>query len=128
MELTKSIIDEIPTEAYDILNDIGYPASSKGYDMTAYAIYAMATNTSMMTGSITKELYPTVASKFNSTSTRVERCIRHCIEVVFERADIDTLNKYFGSSIDSFKGKLTNSEFLSRLARILRNRLIHKIS
>ena len=67
-------------------------------------------------GSITKILYPAVAKKFSTTSSRVERAIRHAIEVAWDRGDVDVLNSYFGYTIHNLRGKPTNSEFIAMIA------------
>jgi two-component system response regulator (stage 0 sporulation protein A) len=70
--------------------------------------------------SVTKILYPTVAKKYQTTSSRVERAIRHAIEVAWDRGDLDTLNSYFGYTIQNERGKPTNSEFIAMIADNLR--------
>ena len=75
---------------------------------------------------VTKVLYPTVAKKYQTTSSRVERAIRHAIEVAWDRGDLDTLNSYFGYTIQNERGKPTNSEFIAMIADNLRLR--NKIS
>ena len=70
--------------------------------------------------SVTKVLYPTVAKKYGTTTSRVERAIRHAIEVAWDRGDIDTLNSYFGYTIQNSRGKPTNSEFIAMIADNLR--------
>ena len=70
--------------------------------------------------SVTKVLYPTVARKYNTTTSRVERAIRHAIEVAWDRGDVDTLNSYFGYTIQNSRGKPTNSEFIAMIADNLR--------
>lgn len=76
-----------------------------------------------MINSVTKLLYPTVAKAFNTTSSRVERAIRHAIEVAWDRGDVDTLNAYFGYTIHNSRGKPTNSEFIAMIADKLRLKL-----
>lgn len=71
-------------------------------------------------GAITKELYPTIASKYNTTASRVERAIRHAIEVAWTRGRIDTINQLFGYTVNNSKGKPTNSEFIALIADKLR--------
>ena len=71
-------------------------------------------------GAITKELYPTIASKYNTTASRVERAIRHAIEVAWTRGRIDTINQLFGYTVNNAKGKPTNSEFIALIADKLR--------
>ena len=73
--------------------------------------------------SVTKVLYPTIAKKYQTTTSRVERAIRHAIEVAWDRGDIDTLNSYFGYTIQNSRGKPTNSEFIAMIADNLRLRL-----
>ena len=70
--------------------------------------------------SVTKVLYPTVAKKYQTTSSRVERAIRHAIEVAWDRGDVDTLNSYFGYTIHNLRGKPTNSEFIAMIADKMR--------
>lgn len=76
-----------------------------------------------MINSVTKLLYPTVAKTYNTTSSRVERAIRHAIEVAWDRGDVDTLNAYFGYTIHNSRGKPTNSEFIAMIADKLRLKL-----
>ena len=73
--------------------------------------------------SVTKQLYPSVAKKYDTTSSRVERAIRHAIEVAWDRGDVDTLNSYFGYTIHNSRGKPTNSEFIAMIADKLRLQL-----
>jgi len=80
----------------------------------------MAINNIDIINSITKQLYPSVAKKFETTSSRVERAIRHAIEVAWDRGDVDILNSYFGYTIHNSRGKPTNSEFIAMIADRLR--------
>ncbi len=80
----------------------------------------LSINDSQMLESVTKILYPAVAKKFNTTSSRVERAIRHTIEIAWDRGDIDTLNSFFGYTVDVAKGKPTNSEFIALIADRIR--------
>lgn len=96
----------------DIIHKIGVPAHIKGYHYLREAII-QSVNDSQMLESITKILYPTVAKCFDTTPSRVERAIRHAIEIAWDRGDIDTLNSYFGYTINTGKGKPTNSEFIA---------------
>ena len=73
-----------------------------------------------MINSVTKVLYPSVAKKYSTTTSRVERAIRHAIEVAWDRGDVDTLNSYFGYTIQNNRGKPTNSEFIAMIADNLR--------
>ncbi len=103
----------------DIIHQIGIPAHIKGYHFLRYAIMLSVENSEMI-NSITKLLYPTVAAKFNTTSSRVERAIRHAIELAWDRGDLDVLNSYFGYTIRNTKGKPTNSEFIALISDKLR--------
>lgn len=99
----------------DVIHKIGVPAHIKGYHYLREAII-LAILDSETLESVTKVLYPTVAKKFKTTASRVERAIRHAIEIAWDRGDIDTLNSYFGYTIDAGKGKPTNSEFIALIA------------
>ena len=105
-----------------ILLELGVPNSLKGYNRLVCAI-RIAVEEPYVLEAITKELYPAVAKEFGDTASRVERAIRHAIESSFDRCDDSTLDRYFGSTISPRKGKLTNSEFISRLADVVRNGL-----
>ena len=83
----------------------------------------LAINDIDIINSVTKELYPTVAKKFGTTSSRVERAIRHAIEVAWDRGDVDILNSYFGYTVHNTRGKPTNSEFIALIADKLRLQL-----
>lgn len=106
----------------EIMHQIGVPAHIKGYQYLREAIILSFNNTEMM-GSVTKLLYPTVAKTFKTTSSRVERAIRHAIEVAWDRGDVDVLSSYFGYTIQSSRGKPTNSEFIAMIADKLRLQL-----
>lgn len=99
----------------DIMRQIGVPAHIKGYQYLRKAIMPCVEDSEMM-GSVTKILYPTVAKEFKTTSSRVERAIRHAIEVAWDRGDVDVLSSYFGYTIQSQRGKPTNSEFIAMIA------------
>ncbi|MBR2590927.1 MAG: sporulation transcription factor Spo0A [Clostridia bacterium] len=103
----------------EVLHQIGVPAHIKGYAYLRYSIILCTTDNSML-GSITKILYPTVAKKFHTTPSRVERAIRHAIEVAWDRGDVDVLMSYFGYTIQSDRGKPTNSEFIAMISDKLR--------
>ncbi|MBP3793234.1 MAG: sporulation transcription factor Spo0A [Ruminococcus sp.] len=96
----------------DIIHQIGVPAHIKGYHYLREAIMA-SVNDKEMLESVTKLLYPAVAKKFSTTPSRVERAIRHAIEIAWDRGDVDTLNGFFGYTINVGKGKPTNSEFIA---------------
>lgn len=115
VEPTKDL-DVIITE---ILHQIGVPAHIKGYRYVREAIKLTVENPEML-NSVTKILYPTVAKSFKSTSSRVERAIRHGIETAWDRGDVDVLNSYFGYTIQNERGKPTNSEFIAMIADDIR--------
>ena len=106
----------------DIMHQIGVPAHIKGYQYLRAAIILSINNTEMM-NSVTKMLYPTVAKKFSTTASRVERAIRHAIEVAWDRGDVDVLSSYFGYTIQNSRGKPTNSEFIAMISDKLRLKL-----
>lgn len=97
------------------LRDIGVPAHIKGYQFLRTAIEMCVKDLEML-GSVTKLLYPAVAKKYDTTASRVERAIRHAIEVAWDRGDVDVLNSYFGYTIQAQRGKPTNSEFIAMIA------------
>lgn len=99
----------------DIMHQIGVPAHIKGYQYLRSAIKLSVEDSEMMS-SVTKLLYPTVAKMHGTTASRVERAIRHAIEVAWDRGDVDVLSSYFGYTIQSQRGKPTNSEFIAMIA------------
>lgn len=99
----------------NIMREIGVPAHIKGYQYLRTAI-KLSVSDSEMLGSVTKLLYPTVAKEYKTTASRVERAIRHAIEVAWDRGDVDVLSSYFGYTIQSQRGKPTNSEFIAMIA------------
>ena len=109
----------------NIIHEIGVPAHIKGYMYLREAI-TMVYNDIELLGSITKVLYPDVGKKFNTTASRVERAIRHAIEVAWSRGNIDSISELFGYTISVSKAKPTNSEFIAMVADRLR--LEHKAS
>lgn len=119
-ELDKDL--DIEVRVTNIIHEIGVPAHIKGYQYLREAII-MTINDMDSINAITKILYPTVAKKYKTTSSRVERAIRHAIEVAWDRGDVETLQNYFGFTVSNSKGKPTNSEFISMLADRLRLQL-----
>lgn len=103
----------------DIIHQIGVPAHIKGYHYLREAIILSIKNSDII-NSVTKLLYPTVAKIYGTTASRVERAIRHAIEVAWDRGDIDVLNSYFGYTIQNERGKPTNSEFIAMISDKLR--------
>lgn len=110
---------DMEAQVTKIIHQIGVPAHIKGYQYLRTAIL-MTIEDNDVINSVTKVLYPTVAKKYQTTTSRVERAIRHAIEVAWDRGDIDTLNSYFGYTIQNSRGKPTNSEFIAMIADNLR--------
>ena len=102
----------------EIIHEIGVPAHIKGYQYLREAII-LTINDMDAINAVTKVLYPEVAKKFSTTPSRVERAIRHAIEVAWDRGDVETLQKFFGYTVSGIKGKPTNSEFIAMIADCL---------
>ena len=98
-----------------IIHEVGVPAHIKGYQYLRTAIIMVVQNADVI-NSVTKVLYPSVAKLYATTSSRVERAIRHAIEVAWDRGDLDVLNSFFGYTIQNNRGKPTNSEFIAMIA------------
>ena len=113
---------ELELMVTEIIHQIGVPAHIKGYHYLREAIILSVKNSEII-NSVTKLLYPTVAKNHGTTSCRVERAIRHAIEVAWDWGDIDVLNSYFGYTIQNDRGKPTNSEFIAMISDKLRLRL-----
>ncbi|QCX32683.1 sporulation transcription factor Spo0A [Caloramator sp. E03] len=111
--------NNLEAEITNIIHEIGVPAHIKGYLYLREAIQ-MVVNDVELLSAVTKELYPSIAKKYNTTASRVERAIRHAIEVAWSRGQVDTINKLFGYTIHNDKGKPTNSEFIAMVADKLR--------
>lgn len=116
---TKQPVMDTETMVTEIIHEIGIPAHIKGYQYLRHSIMLVIDNLDVI-NSITKKLYPTVASDFNTTASRVERAIRHAIEVAWDRGDPEVLNSIFGYTVTNTKGKPTNSEFIAMIADKLR--------
>lgn len=112
----------VEADVTNIIHEIGVPAHIKGYHYLREAILLVMNNMDLL-GGITKELYPMIAKKFNTTPSRVERAIRHAIEVAWNRGRIETINKIFGYTVHDEKGKPTNGEFIAMIADRLRLQL-----
>ena len=110
---------DMESQVTKIIHQIGVPAHIKGYQYLRSAIL-MTIDDNEIINSVTKILYPTVAKRYQTTTSRVERAIRHAIEVAWDRGDVDTLNSYFGYTIQNSRGKPTNSEFIAMIADNLR--------
>ncbi|MFC0269886.1 sporulation transcription factor Spo0A [Metabacillus herbersteinensis] len=115
----------LDTNITSIIHEIGVPAHIKGYLYLREAI-SMVYNDIELLGSITEVLYPDIAKKFNTTASRVERAIRHAIEVAWSRGNIDSISSLFGYTVSMSKAKPTNSEFIAMVADKLR--LEHRAS
>ena len=109
----------LENDVTSIIHEIGVPAHIKGYQYLRVAIM-MSVNDIEMLNSITKILYPTIAKQFQTTPSRVERAIRHAIEVAWSRGKMDTIDDLFGYTINNGKGKPTNSEFIALIADKIR--------
>jgi sporulation transcription factor Spo0A len=128
-ETTKDKLKDLKTgtlSTYDLENDvtnmiheIGVPAHIKGYQYLREAIMMVVKDQEMLS-SITKILYPSIAKKYQTTPSRVERAIRHAIEVAWSRGNMETLDSFFGYTISIGKGKPTNSEFIALIADKIR--------
>ena len=114
-----AVVADMESQVTKIIHQIGVPAHIKGYQYLRTAIL-MTIEDNDVINSVTKVLYPTVAKKYQTTTSRVERAIRHAIEVAWDRGDVDTLNSYFGYTIQNSRGKPTNSEFIAMIADNLR--------
>ena len=106
---------DLERQVTGIIHEIGVPAHIKGYQYLREAI-RLAVEDMEVINAVTKVLYPTVAKRFGTTASRVERAIRHAIEVAWDRGDLETLQKYFGYTVSNAKGKPTNSEFIALIA------------
>ena len=114
-----NITDDMEIVVTDIIHQLGVPAHIKGYHYLRTAILHSVEDKNLL-DSVTKLLYPTVAGIYDTTSSRVERAIRHAIEIAWDRGNIDTLNSFFGYTVDTSKGKPTNSEFIALITDKLR--------
>lgn len=112
-------VDNLESSITNIIHEVGVPAHIKGYQYIREAI-SLAVNDIDVINSVTKQLYPTLAKKFKTTPSRVERAIRHAIEVAWTRGSLDTNNEMFGNTISASRGKPTNSEFIAMIADKLR--------
>jgi two-component system response regulator (stage 0 sporulation protein A) len=110
---------DMESQVTRIIHQIGVPAHIKGYQYLRTAILLTISDSETI-NSVTKVLYPSVAKMYQTTSSRVERAIRHAIEVAWDRGDVDILNSYFGYTIQNSRGKPTNSEFIAMIADNLR--------
>lgn len=115
-------VKDLEVVVSQIMHQIGVPAHIRGYQYLREAIILSVKNNEMIS-SVTKILYPTVAKTFKTTPSRVERAIRHAIEVAWDRGDVDVLSSYFGYTIQNERGKPTNSEFIAMISDNLKLRM-----
>lgn len=115
----------LEVEITNLIHDIGVPAHVKGYQYLRDAITIVANNMDIV-NQITKTLYPTIADRYSTTPSRVERAIRHAIEIAWSRGKVETMDAIFGYTINNVKGKPTNSEFIAMLADKLRLEVMSK--
>lgn len=118
-ELKAAAPHDLEKDVTDMIHEIGVPAHIKGYQYLREAIMMSVEDTEML-NSITKILYPSIAKKYQTTPSRVERAIRHAIEVAWSRGKMETLDSLFGYTINIGKGKPTNSEFIALIADKIR--------
>lgn len=111
--------DRLEVDVTEVIHEIGVPAHIKGYQYLRDAIMLAIRDVEMM-NSVTKTLYPTIAKKYETTPSRVERAIRHAIEVAWNRGKMDTLDDMFGYTVSTGRGKPTNSEFIALIADKIR--------
>ncbi|MEG0641062.1 MAG: sporulation transcription factor Spo0A [Clostridium sp.] len=114
-----SNVNSLEADITNIIHEIGVPAHIKGYLYLREAIQMVVKDIELLSA-VTKELYPSIGKKFNTTASRVERAIRHAIEVAWSRGQVETINRIFGYTIHNDKGKPTNSEFIAMVADKLR--------
>ena len=119
MKQTRYVEDDLESRVTHILHNMGVPAHIKGYSFLRQSI-VMAVEDPEVISLVTKRLYPDIARINKTTASRVERAIRHAIEVAWDRGNVDVLNDYFGYTINNMRGKPTNSEFIAMIADRLR--------
>lgn len=119
LEKRSNPMADMEAQVTKIIHQVGVPAHIKGYQYLRTAILMVIEDSEVING-VTKILYPTVAKKYGSTASRVERAIRHAIEVAWDRGDVDVLNGFFGYTVQNSRGKPTNSEFIALIADNLR--------
>lgn len=117
--ISSSNTRNLEVEVTRMIHQMGVPAHVKGYQYLRDSIVSVVQDVSLL-GAVTKELYPMIANKYNTTPSRVERAIRHAIELAWDRGNIDFMNRFFGYTINVDRGKPTNSEFIAMVADKLR--------
>ena len=118
-EEEKAVRRDLEKDVTDMIHELGVPAHIKGYQYLREAILMILDDVHLLSG-ITKDLYPKIAEKYNTTPSRVERAIRHAIELAWGRGNIDLMTEYFGYTINLEKGKPTNSEFIAMVSDRIR--------
>ena len=113
------MVRNLDIEVTRVIQQMGVPAHVKGYQYVRDAIILVVEEMNLL-GAVTKELYPLIAEKYNTTASRVERAIRHAIELAWDRGNVDMMNKFFGYTVNMERGKPTNSEFIAMVADRLR--------
>lgn len=111
---------EISERVKDVLLELGVPSHFKGYVYLQDAIEIVSKQGISVMGNVISQIYTKIAEKYDATPGKVERCIRHAIEVGANRGDPNAYDRYFGSTTDPKKGKATNSEFIFRIAEVIR--------
>jgi len=119
MTMASSSTRNLEVEVTRMIHQMGVPAHVKGYQYLRDAIVCVVQDVALL-GAVTKELYPMIAEKYNTTPSRVERAIRHAIELAWDRGNIEFMNRFFGYTINVDRGKPTNSEFIAMVADKLR--------
>lgn len=114
-----NMFDDLESQVTSVILEVGIPAHVKGYHYVRAAII-LAVKTPESINAVTKIIYPTIAKQYKTSSSRVERAIRHAIEVAWDRGNVETLNNIFGYSVNSNRGKPTNSEFIAMIADRIR--------
>ena len=117
--LSSYVARDLEKDVTDMIHEIGVPAHIKGYQYVREAIMITVENMDVI-NSVTKVLYPEVAKRYHTTPSRVERAIRHAIEVAWDRGDLETLQRFFGYTVSNAKGKPTNSEFIAMISDKIR--------
>lgn len=127
-QITNSILPptskNLEVEVTRMIHQMGVPAHVKGYQYLRDAIVSVVLDVSLL-GAVTKELYPMIAEKYQTTPSRVERAIRHAIELAWDRGNVDFMNRFFGYTINIDRGKPTNSEFVAMVADKLRMSMMY---
>ena len=116
---TEDAFHTLQRQVTAVIHEVGVPAHIKGYQYVREAIIIAVQDMSVISA-VTKVLYPEVAKRYNTTPSRVERAVRHAIEVAWDRGDLETLQRYFGYTVSNTKGKPTNSEFIAMIADKIR--------